>query len=68
MENLVRQVDHLDTEINVAKGSIVQGVTPTEQELNLLFAKITRRALLNHELEQVRAERNSLRDRLNQHQ
>jgi hypothetical protein len=52
---LVIQVDALDAEINQAKGNMIQGVTPTEQELNLLIEKIARRTLLNHELEQVRA-------------
>lgn len=55
MENLVVEVDTLDAQINLAKNSLVQGVTPTAEELDLLFKKISQRALLNHQLEQARA-------------
>ena len=51
---MVIQVDDLDTQIQMAKNSIVEGNSLTELEVNLLFAKIGQRALLNHELEQVR--------------
>ncbi|CAF1035495.1 unnamed protein product [Rotaria sordida] len=68
MENLVIQVDALDAEINQTKDNIPQGVPHTLEELNLFCEKITRRTLVNHELERVREERNRLRGRVNQHQ
>ncbi len=51
---MVIQVDDSDSEINLAKNSIVQDVYLSEQEVKLLFEKITQRALLNHKLKQVR--------------
>ncbi len=48
------QVDDLDNQINLTKTSMVQGVYLLEYELDLLFEKIAQRALLNHELNQVR--------------
>jgi hypothetical protein len=48
------KVDNLDNQINLTKTSMVHGVYLSEYELNLLFEKIAQRALLNHELIQVR--------------
>jgi len=47
-------VDDLDNQINLVKANMVQGVYLLEYELDLLFEKIAQRALLNHELIQVR--------------
>jgi len=51
---LVIQVDDLDKQINSTKADILRGVSFTEDELNLLFQKITSRAVLNLDLEKVR--------------
>jgi hypothetical protein len=51
---LVLQIDDLDTQIQMAKNSIVEGNSLTELEVNLLFSKIGQRALLNHELQKLR--------------
>ena len=51
---MVKKVNELDGEINLATCSIIQGVLPpTAQEMHLLFEKIIQRTILNEELQRV---------------
>lgn len=54
MENLVIQVDQLDSEINTVKADMIAGVYLTENQINILFKKIAIRALLNKQLVKIR--------------
>lgn len=54
MENLVIQVDELDSDINAAKTAMTQGISLAEKQINVLFEKIARHTRLNDELVKIR--------------
>jgi hypothetical protein len=54
MENLVIQVDDLDSQISAFKKKILEGEFLTEDEINLFIEKVAKRSLLNADLQRIR--------------